>query len=169
MALGSDIRLRKSPDNLYGAVAPCSISGPWITVIDAGGMDDQDAATITNPDTQIILSTRHEIIRGLVGTLLLLRLVYDDGLTLITNPVVKVFGRTGSQAWQLLKTGAGALTATLTTAATDTTDGTYLYTTPELNSQTWDCLGCERLLVGIETALAGTGTVTNAYLEAKII
>lgn len=175
MAIGSPIILRKCPDNLYGAVSPCSINSHWETAIDAGGMDDQDAAVITNPDTQIILSTRHPIHKGLVGTQLLFRLVYDDGLTAITDPIVKWFGRTGdSQVWQLLKNRSGGITTTITTqasddGATDVTDGTFLYTTPDYETQAIDCLGCDTFFVGLETALAGTGDVTTAFLQVKSI
>lgn len=168
MALGPDIILAGSNTR---STTPVSITSGWSTVIDALGMDDVDAATITNPTTEIILSTRHRLHRKGIGTTLLLRMGYDDGLTSITDPVVKVFGKTGtSEIWTLLKSNAPALTGTLTTAlTTDVTDGTYLYTTPDPIALGWDCLGCDYLLVGIQTALAGTGTVTNAFLQAKIV
>lgn len=171
MALGSNVTAVFNPtDGLY-EVYPASLTAQWVTIIDAGGADDQDAATITNPTTQIVLSTRHILLRGNQGTILLLRLVYDDGLTSITNPVVKVFGRSlSTEIWQLLKTKAAALTGTLTTAtSTDVTDATNNYTTPDYDTQSWDCLGCAEILVGIQTALAATGTVTTAYIQAKII
>lgn len=175
MALGSVVTALNAPNQSYDSVCPISVTAPWQNVIDAGGMDDQDAATITNPTTQITASTRHIYQRKGAGTNLILRLVYDDALTAITDPVVKVFGRAnGSEVWQLLKNGASGITTTITTqasddGATDVTDGTYLYTTPDFATQAIDCLGCDEILVGVQTILAGTGTVTTAYLQAKII
>ncbi|WP_196300883.1 hypothetical protein, partial [Streptococcus pneumoniae] len=80
-------------------------------------------------------------------------------------PIIKLFGRTDGQAWQPLYTLSGNLTATLTPAATDVTDGTYKYTTPHATDHAWDCDGCDDVLVAIETALAGTGTVTNSKIQ----
>lgn len=150
-------------------VAPCSLTQNWTTAISAGGPAVQDSASITNPTTQITADTRVLLRRGGVGTSLILRLAYDDGLTSITNPVVKVFGRTGNDVWQALRNKSGSLTTTLTTAATDTTDGTLLYTNPAFDTEAIDCLGCDEILVGVETALAGTGTTSNAVIQAKII
>jgi hypothetical protein len=160
-------------------ILPVSASSKWFTVITAGGMDDQDAATITNPTTEITLSTRNIVLRGWQddgtdgpneGVLLIVRLAYDDGLTSITDPVIKVFGRDNDdEVWTLLETVGGTVTATIATAATDVTDGTMLYTTPDLSADAWDTQGCRQILIGVETALAGTGTVTTAYLQAKLL
>lgn len=149
-------------------VRSASIVSKWRGVIDAGGPAVQDNASITNPTTQIIAETRHIFVLDNAGSFVCLRLAYDDGLTSITNPIVKVFGRTGADVWQILKTRAGSITGTLTTAATDVTDGTLCYTTPDSQSTTWDCLGCEEILVGVETALAGTGTTSNSIIQARI-
>jgi len=149
-------------------VRPASVFGQWRNVLDAGGPAVQDAVSITNPTTQIIGATTHIISMDNGATFIALRLGYDDGLTGITDPVVKVFGRTKTDAWQVLKTRAGTLTATLTTAATDAADGTLFYTTPDIESHVWDCFGCEELIVGIETALAGVGTVANSIIQGKL-
>jgi hypothetical protein len=166
MAISEPVEIRSYIKEI---VAPCSLTQNWTTAISAGGPAVQDNASITNPTTQITAATRIPLRRGGVGTILLLRLGYDDALTTITDPVVKVFGRTGSDAWQLLKSIASALTATLPTAATDSTDGTLDYTTPDLSTHAWDCAGCDELLVGVETALAGTGSTANAIIQAKVI
>lgn len=152
-----------------GAVNPISLFAKWLTARAAGEVASQDAATITNPEVSIASYETKIIKLGQQGTNLILRLAYDDGLTAITNPIVKVFGRTGSDAWQLLLNKAGGVTTTLTTSANDTTDGTLLYTIPDFTTQAIDCLGCDELLVGVETALAGTGTVSNAIVQAKVI
>lgn len=170
MALGTDIEAVGYPNQKYDAVCPVSITCIWQTIIAAGGPGTQDAATITNPNTQITNSTTHVFKRGGRGTVFFLRLGYDDGLTGITDPVVKVFGRGNSaDVWQLLPTEGGALTGTLTTAATDVTDGTLNYTTCGVLAQAWDCLGCEEIIVGIQTALAGLGVTNNSIIQAKII
>lgn len=150
-------------------VRPASILSTWITVIDPGGMTTLDAATITNPTTQITASTRHIFSVENQGTTLILRMKYDAGSTVATSPVVKVFGRTRTDAWQLLKTKALALNATITGApTTDVTDTTWNYTTPDLSAQAWDCAGCMELIVGIETVFAGSITAFSS-LQAKFI
>jgi len=150
---------------------PVSGTARWVTAIDSGGADDQDAATITNPTTEITASTRHIPNRNFKsGTTLVVRLAYDDGAGTLTNPVIRVFGRSGSDAWQVLRNKSGSLTATITTAtSTDPADGTYKYTVPDLNDNAWDCQGCDQILIGIETAFAaGSGTAANAFVQAKM-
>lgn len=149
---------------------PVGLVSQWRTVITAGGPAVQDAATITNPTTQITSLTRLPLIVAGAGTHALVRLGYDDGLTLITNPVIKVFGKTASDVWQPLITQAGTMSiAVPTVPATDVADGTLLYTAPSFDLLSFDLLGCNEILVGIETALAGTGVVTNSILQVKII
>jgi len=169
MALGTAVKAVGNPMVNLAAVAPVSMVSSWLTIIDAGGMTVQDNAAITNPTTQITSSTRHILQRKGVGTNLLLRMRYDAGLTAIGNPTVRVFGRTGTQDWELLSTKSAALTASLTTAATDASNGTLKATTPDFSAICWDCLGCDEVIVGIETVLSGTGTKSNAYLEGKFI
>jgi hypothetical protein len=128
-----------------------------------------DAATITNPTTQITRAGTNLLTVQGRGTFLIVRLAYDDGLTSITNPTVKVFGRGNSgEPWRILRTRGGALSAQLLTAATDATDGTLDYTTPDLTTNVWDLQGCDQILIGVEVALAGTGTVSNSRIEALV-
>jgi hypothetical protein len=149
---------------------PASITSRWTTIISGGGPAVQDAATITNPTTQIINATSRICRRGNEGTVIMLRLGYDDAVTLPTSPVVKVFGRTGTDEWQLLSNEANAITSTLTlNLTTDTTDGAFKYTFADSIATTIDCLGCEELLVGIEVAFAATGVVNNSFIQAKIV
>lgn len=156
---------------MTGATAPSSITTGWISVITAGGPAVQDAATITNPTTQITASTRRIFSRQALGTNIMLRLKYDSTLTLITSPIVKVFGRTSTDGWQLLYSKAGNRFETLTVDTTnDARDGTFSYTTPSFSTHAWDCLGCEEILVGVETALAGsTGSTSTATIDIKCI
>lgn len=150
---------------------PVSGTARWVVAIDSGGADDQDASTITNPTSSITASTRHVLNRNFKsGTTLVVRLGYDAGAGSLTNPVIKVFGRSGGDAWQILRNKSGSLTATITTAtSTDVSDGTYKYTVPDLNDNAWDCQGCDQILIGVETAFAaGSGTAANAFIQAKM-
>jgi len=170
MALGTTIGMTSEPVGDTIVVLPVSLSSRWKNIIDPGGMDDQDAATITNPTTQITLGTRKIFKRRANGTTLLVSLAYDDGLTSITNPVIKLFGRYDStEAWRVVLTKGGSLTATFAVASTDSTDGTNLYTPANYDTIAWDCLGYEEFVMGVETALAGTGDATTAYLQGKFI
>lgn len=150
-----------------GGFVPISGVSSWVTANTL--INTADAATVTNPQTEVTRTTT-PIINRAGGTVLRVRMAYNASLTVSQAPIVKVFGRTGStQAWQLLKSAAGNIRETLTTAATDVTDGTYDYTTPDQTVHSWDCDGCEQLLIVVETALAGTGTVSDAFLQIKFI
>jgi len=172
MAYGK-VRVKTVP-TVSGTSYPGSLTAPWLDVILAGGLTTQDGATITNPETGINASatvTKLVIPANGAGTNLILRMKYDSTLTAITSPIVKVFGRTGSDAWQLLYSRAGNLVETITADTTnDARDGTFNYTTPAFGTHAWDRLGCDELIVGVQTILAGsTGSVATATLQAKII
>lgn len=170
MALGADRTFDNGPTD-SPAVHIASAVSRWVIAIDAGGMDDQDAATITNPTAQITDSSRHILRReGRRGTFITARLVYDKGLSSITAPKVKLFGRPSpDDAWELLTSKAGGLNATITPdTANNAGNGVMNFTTPDQSAHVWDCLGCNEFLFGVETALAATGDVTTARLEAKI-
>jgi hypothetical protein len=152
---------------------PMAVTNPWVQVIDAGGMDDTDnsGSDITNPDTQIGDTDHHLLKINKRGTFLQLRLAYDDGLTGITHPVVQAFGRNSdAEQWQRLQTLGDAVDVTVTTnEAADVTDGTLKYTTPDPVHQTIDLDATDEVLIGVKTALAGTGDATTAVLQAKLI
>ncbi len=144
-----------------------SIRSAWVTVLDAGTVTTIDNASITAPATQVTRAGTHPIYLGTgAGQYVQVRMGYDASLTVTTNPVVKVFGRRSGGAWELLPTRAGALTITLAAAATDVSDGTLKYTTPA-SSAVVDMLGCDEILVGVETALAGTGTTSSAIVQVR--
>ena len=168
MALGTDVYLANEVN--AQPVANVTLAAPWQNVIDAGGVT-QDAATVTNPTSQCTKSTSHIFKRRKgQGSFIRARLGYDDGLTGITNPKVKLFGRANStDAWQLLPNIAGNFQVTMTTAATDAEDGTLKYTTPDPEDHMWDCDGNDEFIFAVETALAGTGVTNNAILQARII
>ena len=160
------------PVQLKEIMRPAQVASDWITAIDAGGVDDDDnaAADISNPEGQIITGTRKWISVKGRGTTLLLRFLYDDGLTGITDPVLQVFGRLKDTEKAMRLTNKNkAVDITMATAANDTTDGTMKYTTVDNDTQAIDLKGCDEILIGVKTKLAGTGTTSNALVEAKVI
>jgi hypothetical protein len=147
-------------------VHEASIRATYQTAISAGLVATIDAATVTNPTSQVVRAGTNIMRADGGGTFLVVRLAYDDGLTAITAPAVKVFGRANlGEPWRLLRTRGGAVQSTLLTAATDAEDGTLKYTTPDLTTSVWDVQGCDQFIVAVETALAGTGTTSNAVVQ----
>jgi hypothetical protein len=143
-----------------------AVRATYQTAIAAGLVATIDNATVTNPTTQVTRSGTSIVRSDSGGVFMLVRLAYDDGLTAITNPSVKVFGRANlGEPWRLLRNRAGALSASLVTASTDATDGTLDYTTPDLTTNVWDVQGCDQFIIAVETALAGTGTTSNATVQ----
>ena len=150
-------------------VTEASARATFQTAISAGLVATADAATVTNPTTQVTRAGTGIIRTDGGGTFVIVRLAYDDGLTAITAPTIKVFGRANiSEPWRILRSRGGAISTQLLTASTDATDGTLNYTTPDLTSNVWDVQGCDQLLIAVETALAGTGTTSNATVQVLI-
>lgn len=176
MAISTAVGAVANPEVNRSAVAQIGLTTNWQTVISAGGMVVQDAASITSPGFSITSSTRVPMDTRGMGNGVIFRLKYDSTLATITNPVIKVFGKTGPNgSYQLLRLAAG-VTYTVTTAATDADNstagvaGTFKYTTPNLATDIFDCSGNGIILVGVETILAGTvGSAATATLEAKIV
>lgn len=155
---------------------PTAIAHEWKDVIDAPGLEttDNSASDITNPSTQIGVGpglTRHVLKVAKRGTFLQLRLAYDDELTGLTDPVVQIFGRFDeNDQWQRLKNLSDSVDVTvITSTSLDVTDGTLKYSDPGSAAQTIDLSATDELLIGIKTALAGTGVTSNAKLQAKLI
>ncbi len=146
----------------------------WKLVIQAGGMDDVDnlGNDITNPDTQLNGTTRNVCKTNKLGTFIQFRMVYDDALSISTDAVIQVFGRfDDSDQWQRLKSmdSTPLVDIVLATASSDVTDGTFKYTDPDFQSQTIDLDATLDVIVRVKTALAGTGNVASAFLQAKVI
>ncbi len=173
MPLGTAVLAPTQAKGAYHKLTrPAQLTSRWRTIIDAGGMDNQDAATITDPDAEITESTTHILKVGEVGTTLRLRLRYDDGTSSVTNDaVIKVFGRHSSaDPWQNLENRGGAITTTMTIATTtDVSDGTDNFTAVDATDHAWDLDGCDEVLVGVVTLLNTNGNDALASLEAKVI
>jgi len=152
---------------------PAAITQKWQNAITAPGIasSDNSGNDITDPDDQIDGLTRHILKVAKRGTFLQVRLLYDDGLTSITDPVIQIFGRyDDTDQWQRLRNLSNSVDVTLTTATSlDVTDGTLKYTDPAFDAHTVDLNATDELLIGVKTALTGTGTVNTAILQAKLI
>lgn len=160
MALGANRTLDVLPTNSE-RTAPCSLVSRWADAID--NPETLDNASPTNPTTQITASTRHIVTDdGRAGTFLVPRYKWEAARTHDTTPIFAAFGRTDStEAWVRLRTRAGALTWTPT--LTDyTTDGTYNYTIPNLDTDPFDRMGCAEVLFCTTQAAVFTVTEGNA-------
>ncbi len=152
---------------------PAAMAHEWKDAIDAGGITaaDNSGSDITNPTSQIDGLTKHILKINKRGTFLQVRLVYDDGLTSITDPVIQIFGRYDStNQWQRLRNLSDLVDVTLTTSTSlDVSDGTLLYTDPRFNLHTIDLNATDEILIGVKTNLSGTGVTNTAILQAKLI
>lgn len=169
MAYGTAVEASGSPDSVVGIVAPSSMKSGWVDIISGtSALATADSAGgLLNPES--LAATRFPIWRRSKGTNLLLRVKYSSASTVTTSPIVKVFGRTGADAWDALPSKGGNLLETITcTVATDVTDGTWSYSQINFTALAWDCLGTEKFIVGVSTAIAGSA-MTTAVLQAKII
>lgn len=154
---------------------PVSITSTWFTAVDATGPNTQDASTVTNPTTQITAAAKRLCETKGRATRATFRLKYNQDVSTPTSPVIAVFGRTRVGAtevgpWERLWTLGATATATLTLDTTnDVTDGSYKTTSSTLESQTFDLMGCNEFLVGVQTAFAASGgTVNDSTIECKL-
>lgn len=187
MALGTPELIRSAQTNAPLGV-PTGVSSNWTKIVVAkgrgatpadGGPEVADAATIVNPTTEIVLSTRIPINFVGRGTEFVgFRLGYNSNAGTLTSPVVAVFGRTeignGSyDAWQLLPNLAGDLSFTLTANATTDivtaiggTNYKHTHLDPTLNVIARE--GCDQIVLGVLTAFNATsGTEDDSWIECK--
>lgn len=152
---------------------PSSMVSPWVER-NVDLCDNQDVATIISPEL-LATDTRLFETQAGRGTIIRARFRYDDGLTTPVAPIVKLFGRKktadDSEVFQPIRNKSGDISVTLTISeSTDVTDGTYQYTTPDLDAHSWDCDGFDEFLFGIETAhSAAAGTVTSNAIQVRVI
>jgi len=154
-------------------VVPTSMSADWTWAINAAaaaaGLDAIDAATITNPTTQIT-AARSRILRANGGTNIAVRLSIPSAATLSTSCSIAVFGRCGDNGkWQRLRNRNNGSSATFTIGASAVINGTLKSSEVDNLTHIFDTQGCDQFLFGNEVALVVSGG--NAYdslLEAKI-
>lgn len=166
MAVSTGKFVVKAPDTRQ-PVAPVSIVSNWVTAHDKPEEADNSGNIVRNPVSGgNVASANHFLLdTDGMGTTLLLRMKYDDGVTGVTNPKVNVYGVDGNGVYHRLKDASGAYDLTISVDTTnDQTDGTDNYTaTIEV-----DMDGCEKVLVTIHTAFAATGTVNTSVIQAKM-
>lgn len=172
MTYGTKVEAVAAPTQGYDAQAPVSMTSNWVTIISAGtgGITTvANAAALLNPEDANTSALCLPFYRKAKGTNLLLRVKYATASTVSTSPIVKVFGKSGTDAWDNLPDKSGAYTTTLTcTQATDVRDGTFNYSPINFSTLSWDCLGCEQFIVLVSTAMVGSA-LTTAVLQGKII
>lgn len=169
MALGTTLNATPYHSSNATPMFVVSVKSSWATVVGAGGPAAIDAATVTNPTTEVTRSlTRPFLIGDRVGQYLQVRLAYNPSLTVSTSPTVKVFGRRNGGGWELLMTRGGAKNVALVTSSADVNDGTFKYTVCSA-TDTVDLLGSDEILVAVEVALAGTGTTSDSLIQVRIL
>ena len=172
MALGSNIQAGFDATPVRGNLTiSADLRTTWVVIREAGDMDGADGAPLDDPDADITNATTHILTTGGRGTKLLLRMRYDDDDSAPTDPVVKVFGRHSSSdtQWMTLSNDTPAIVGTIvTTVADDVTDATNKWSTV-LPATRFPLLGCDEILVGVQTAYAATGNAALALLEAKVV
>lgn len=153
-------------------VTPTPVASSWHTLVAAGGVATQDASVVTNPSTQITAATSREVtLDPPVGQAVAVRLGYDASLSNPTSPVGRLFGRHAddpADAWMALPNLSMETQVQLAiNTTTDVTDGTLKYTDVDPKAHVFDRLGCTVFRWGTQTALAGTGTTSNAVVQIK--
>jgi hypothetical protein len=178
MATATPVRLSVNVEGMV--TVPTSIASDWVTVITAGGVSTQDAATITDPKDEIDLDTHPVFYReDNMGTILSIRVCYPTAATWATDPKFKVFGFSADDTSmlrpQILRNGDGDIQVEV--APAETTDAVVniggtemLASTPTADTHFFDCQGCSRFIVGTEVAGNADSTYeATAILQAKIL
>ena len=153
---------------------PMSVSGPWSAWV-LQDLSTIDAATITNPETQITASTRRTWLRQFVGTSLQLQAVYPRAAALkTTDPLALVWGRSivngTALPWNLLTNDNGDSQITIEIDPTnDADDGsTYKYST--VKSTNWiDSQGYDEFIVGLARAAVLDVSVATGFIRLRTL
>ena len=78
-------------------VYPTSLMSSWSVALDAGKLSARDVAVVKEPEVDIEDGSGRLFKREMgLGSVVLLRMVYDKTLTAITSPEVVLFGRANS-------------------------------------------------------------------------
>jgi len=176
MAIGSDVLVGLAYDR-GSPTYPASFRGPFVTMIDIGGLDDAaDFSTPMRADNKPDTTSRHTLkLATHEGTCLVTRAVYDAACTTPAGGSFIIVGRyvNGAQTskWMLLRNKAGNVSRTPNYDVTnDASDGTYKVTTPHQTEDVWDTLGCNEFKIGTTAAhTVATGTATLGALEVGVV
>lgn len=153
---------------------PMSVSSPWSGWV-VQDFSAVDAATITDPESQITAATRRTWLRRFVGTSLQLQGVYPRAAALKTTDLLVVgFGRNivdgTALQWNQLVNDDGDFEIPIEfDPTTDADDGTtYKYTTVK-SSQWIDCQGYDEFVFGIVRAAVLDVSVAAAFLRVRAL
>ena len=149
--------------------AEVGIASPWTQVV-------ADASTVDNSGNPVTTEAQVEAVHPYpaakrldvsgAGSHLVLRMKYENALISTVGPTVSVLGIDINGAIEKLRTMRGDLSAVLTPNAGDTASGIYRYTVPD-DMATFPLRGAQQVVVAIEGALSGTGTVSTSTVEAR--
>ncbi len=156
-------------------VAPVSIMSFYVEAIEATGLSTADSTPsvfASVADSRILERGKRDS-----GTSLVVSIKYNDDVTAVSQqPKIGVFGWTVNQDGtiedgpRLLVSRNGNVFEEVTmNADDDASDGGFKYSSPNLEEQCWDTAACNRFKFVCETEATGTGTFTDATLEAKIL
>lgn len=175
---------------------PVSATSAWITAIDAppNGVATADPINPTTGAIQnanLITDTKKFTIRrsigsasGAFGTTLRVRLVYPPSVTgatqLLVAPQIRVFGgpaldRTGMVSLRNLAGDRSVRLAlspdedSFVTVTIGTQPASMKATTPDNIAHSWDCDGCEYLVIGVEKAFSYQGGPGTPVVQVKFI
>ncbi len=151
-------------------VVLCDVGSNWTTVLVPGVVHVADSgALLKTPQSISDIATRLFDQPEGYGRVIIARVASLNSLTITTDAVLYLYGRKGSDAWQLLENRAGAIAATMVTAATDVDDATNDYTTVNITSNTWDTQGCDVFFFGVQTKNDSGGDDSDAFVQCKFI
>lgn len=152
---------------------PVSVVSRWQRI--ANTINTADDTTLNQPLTQITADTRTLFSRDSqqTGTSLMFRVGVPSGLTSLTNPVMRVFGRKqdSGDAFQMLQNLNEQFDITFDLGNNTTIEGGVRYSSPT-KAHIVDMASCDEFLAGIKTALGaggGTGTIADAFIEVKVL
>lgn len=175
MALGTSINASFTATAGQVPSLPMSISGPWSSSI-LTDLSVVDAATLTDPTTQITASSRRTIYRRNVGTYLMLQALYPRAAAVLTtNPLLVVFGRTVAPDgtvgdWNLLTNDNGDSQIEIELDPTNDADDMSTYKRSTVKSTHWvDCQAYDEFIVGNIRATVLDVSAATAYFRARFV
>lgn len=175
MALGTSINASFTAAAGQVPSLPMSISGPWSSSI-LTDLSVVDAATLTNPTTQITASSRRTIYRRNVGTSLMLQVLYPRAATVLTtSPTLVVFGRTVASDgtvgdWNILTNVLGEIGIVVELDPTNDADDGATYKRSTVQATQWiDCQGYDEFIVGCSSAAVLDVSAATAYVRARFV
>lgn len=150
---------------------PVSLTDDWQRITSLTKLLTADTSPVVLPTLILNQATNYRFFRRGRGTHLLLRVGYDAGANITTNPILQVFGGGTDLTKQLeqLENASGSVDLTFTASASDVVTVDTLYKmTRCIKLDHWvDMQSCDFGQIAVKTAIAGT-SLTNGFVEAKL-